>query len=164
MKRNNNIKTEEQQEIKKFVIITLVLVLVIFGIYLLTDKFVDKSDYSNTIPGSINYNKASIGTMLNRNEADYYVMIFDSKKSEATYYSSIVTKYQNNENAKKVYFVDLNNKINAKYYNVNDDNKSNPKAKNIKELDLADVTLIQVKDGKINLYVEKIDEIANILK
>lgn len=164
MKRSNYIQTEEQQEIKKFIIITFVIVLLIFGIYLFTDKFIDKSDYSNTIPGDINYDKATIGTMLNRTEKDYYVIIYNSTKPEATYFSSIINKYKNEEDSLKIYFVDLNNKLNAKYYNIDNDNKSNVEAKNINDLDLSDITLLQVKDGKIVKYIEKTDEITALLK
>ena len=162
--KKNNIKTEEQKEIKKFIIILLAILLIVGCVYFITDKFIEKGDYSNTIPGSINYDRATIGTMLNRHEEEYYVFIYNSTKEEASYYSSLINKYQNKEEALKVYFIDLNNELNKDYYNVNNDNISNKKAKTIKELDLGDITLIQVKNNNISMYEDDISKIENLLK
>ena len=102
--------------------------------------------------------------MLNRHEEEYYVFIYNSTKEEASYYSSLINKYQNKEEALKVYFIDLNNELNKDYYNVNNDNISNKKAKTIKELDLGDITLIQVKNNNISMYEDDISKIENLLK
>ena len=56
--------TDEQKEVFKFIIIIVVLVLVIGGIYLITDKYIEKGS-RNTTTGTVNYDKATIGTMLN---------------------------------------------------------------------------------------------------
>ena len=151
--------TDEQKEVFKFIIIIVVLVLVIGGIYLITDKYIEKGSRSKTT-GVVNYD---IGTMLNRPYEEYYIIIYDSKSPEASYYSSLINKYKENEDALKVYFIDLNNELNRKYYNVNNDNVSNKKAKSINELDLGDVTLIKISNKEINTYIDDINSIEKIL-
>lgn len=161
MKKKMKYYTDEQKEIFKFIIIIVVLVLVIGGIYLITDKYIEKGSRS-TVPGEINYDKATIGTMLNRPYDEYYVIIYDSKSTEAAYYASLIYNYRENEDALKVYFIDLNNELNKKYYNVNNDNISNKDAKSINELDLGDITLIKVSNKEINTYVDDIASIEQI--
>ena len=162
MKKNMKYYTDEQKEVFKFIIIIVVLVLVIGGIYLITDKYIEKGS-RNTTTGTVNYDKATIGTMLNRPYDEYYVIIYDSKSHEASYYSSLINKYKENEDALKVYFIDLNNELNRKYYNVNNDNISNKSAKSISELDLGDITLIKILNKEINDYIDDITNIEKIL-
>lgn len=162
MKKRMKYYTDEQKEVFKFIIIIVVLVLVIGGIYLITDKYIEKGNRS-TVPGEINYDKATIGTMLNRPYDEYYVIIYDSKSTEASYYASLIYNYRENEDALKVYFIDLNNELNKKYYNVNNDNISNKDAKSINELDLGDITLIKVSNKEINTYIDDIASIEQIL-
>lgn len=160
---NRRYQTEDQKEIKKFIIIILALILSLGAIYFVTDRFVKKGEDTTTIPGSINYEKATIGTMLNKSISEYYVFIYDSKSNSATYYNSLRNTYSQKEDGLKIFFVDLDNELNKPYYNVNNDNISNNKAKTIEELDLGDITLIKVKDGNIVEYEESEDNIANIL-
>ena len=74
-----------------------------------------------------------------------------------------LNKYKENEDALKVYFIDLNNELNRKYYNVNNDNISNKSAKSISELDLGDITLIKILNKEINDYIDDITNIEKIL-
>lgn len=162
--KNQKYYTEEQKEIQKFIIIIIVLVLVIGAIYFLTDKFVEQGNSNNTTTGEINYDKATIGTLLNRPYDEYYVMIYSSNSTEASYYNSIKNNYSSKDDGLKIYYIDLDNELNQKYYNVNNDNKSNPSAKSIDEINLGDITLIKVKNGEIVSYIEDIEQIKTELK
>lgn len=168
-KRNKSQKyyTEEQQEIRKFIIIILVLSIVVGLIYILTDKFVDSNVDENYVKGEINYDVTSIGSLLNRPYDNYYVIIYDKDNTNAVYYSNLISKYidenQASEDYAKIYYVDLSNNLNKKYYNVGNDNVSNPSAKSINELDLGDLTLIKVSNGSIVEYYEDASVIENIL-
>lgn len=162
--KNQKYYTEEQKEIQKFIIIIIVLVLVIGAIYFLTDKFVEQGNSNNTTTGEINYDKATIGTLLNRPYDEYYVMIYSSNSTEASYYNSIKNNYSSKDDGLKIYYIDLDNELNKKYYNVNNDNKSNPSAKSIDEINLGDITLIKVKNGEIVSYIEDIEQIKTELK
>ena len=71
--KNKNIKSfgsdEDGNEVKKFVIIILVIAVCIGVVYFLTEKIspkkVDNSDKTVTA-GSINYDKTSVGRILNQ--------------------------------------------------------------------------------------------------
>ena len=162
--KNQKYYTEEQKEIQKFIIIIIVLVLLIGAIYFLTDKFVEQGNSNNITTGEINYDKATIGTVLNRPYDEYYAIIYSSDSTEASYYNSIKTNYSSKDGGLKIYYIDLDNELNQKYYNVNNDNKSNPSAKSIDEINLGDVTLIKVKNGEIVSYIEDIEQIKTELK
>lgn len=162
--KNQKYYTEEQKEIQKFIIIVVVLVLVIGAIYFLTDKFVEQGNSNNTTTGEINYDKATIGTLLNRPYDEYYAMIYSSNSTEESYYNSIKNNYSSKDDGLKIYYIDLDNELNKKYYNVNNDNKSNPSAKSIDEINLGDITLIKVKNGEIVSYIEDIEQIKTELK
>jgi hypothetical protein len=164
------VDNDDENQGRTFVIIIMVilaaLMLVYGGTELLGKKKTEEKT-ETTENESINYDRVSIGTILNRPYDDYYVMLYDSKGEDATTYSSILSNYmakKDEENYIKIYYCDLNNSINSEYYNVNNDNKSNPKAKTIEELDLGDLTLIRVKNGKISKYVENVNEIKDLLK
>ena len=107
--------------------------------------------------GVIDYDKVSVGTILNRNINEYYVIVYNQKDENAMYYSAIVTKYLKNDKAKKVFFCDLDNELNAKFYSKDKD--SNPKAKDASEFSFKDLTLIKVKNGKVDKYIEDLDTI-----
>ena len=100
--------------------------------------------------------------MLNRPYNEYYVMVYDADDAEAIYYSSLITNYEKKENAKKIYFCNLGNKLNSDFSAKG--GESNPEAKSLDELKFGKVTLIKVKDGKINKYIENVDDIKATLQ
>ncbi len=160
---------EDENVIKKFIIIVLVIAVLAFGVYLLTDLINKKDDNTEeaVTKGVINYNRLSIGMLLNRPYDDYYVMLYDEKDPEAVKYSTLLTNYMNkskDENPKKIYFCDLGNVLNAAYYNVGEDDISNPNAKSINELDLGKLTLLEIKNGQISRYIEDYNQIRDELK
>lgn len=159
---------EDDNEVKTFVIIVVVIAILIGIIYGLTEIFSkDKTDEDNLITtGVVNYDKVSVGTILNRPYDEYYVLVYNSDDKDAVLYSTLLTKYMQNSNSKnfiKAYFCDLTNSLNSKYYNINNDGKSNPKAKSIEEFNFGDLTLIKVKDGKISSYIEDYEKIKETL-
>lgn len=159
--------TEEQQEIKRLIIIVLVLFIVVGAVYFITDHFIEKGSNETTIPGEINYDVASIGTLLNRPYNEYYAVLYNKEDVNSSYYSSIISTYnENNSNEEdyiKIYYIDLGKKINSDYYNINNDFVSNPKAKSISELDLGNITLLRIKNGQIIEYIEDISKINELL-
>lgn len=151
--------TEEENEVKRFIIIVIVIGLFVGVIYGLTEIF-KKDEEKETEDNSsvtISYDKLTVGTLLNRPYDEYYVLAYDSDANKAIEYSAIISQYKSKSTEKdyvKIYFLDLNNGLNKKYYNVNEDNKSNPNAKKIEDLDFGDLTLLCIKDGKIKEYIE----------
>lgn len=169
-----NIKTgkfeteEDENVIKKFIIISVVIAILIAVIYGATELLKDEEEVNDPIvAGSVNYDKVSVGTILNRPYDEYYVLVYDVEDSNAVLYSTIMTKYMQNSSNKnylKIYYCDLNNTLNKKYYNIGNDNKSNSQAASTNEFDFGDLTLLKIKNGKITKYIEKLDEIKELLK
>lgn len=167
--RTTNINdTEDDNTIKSLVIIVIVIAVLIGIIYGVTELLKkDEETTDSVVAGSINYDKTTVGTILNRPYNEYYVLIYDADDSNAVLYSTILTKYMQNSNDEdyiKIYFCDLGNKLNESYYNVNDDNVSNETANNVGEFDFGDLTLLKIKKGKVEKYIEDLDEIKEILK
>lgn len=175
MTNNKNIKginikdtSEDALEIKSFIIIVLVISILIGAIYGLTELIKDEPATENLITsGTINYDKLTVGMLLNRPYEEYYVLVYNSEDKDAVVYSTILSKYmqkKDKEKYTKIYHCDLSNSLNSVYYNVGEDNKSNPMATSIEDLDFGKITLIKVKNGKINKYYEELDEIKQTLK
>ena len=158
-------ENDDASEIKRFVFILLGVVLMIVVVYgvtkVLTKEEVKSSD--DVTAGEINYDITSIGTMLNKLDSEYYVMIYDQEDTNAIYYSTLVDNYSTKKSALKVYYCDLGNSLNIKYY-AGDSKNSNPLAKDIDDLALKDLTLIKVSKGKIVKYIESVDKIKEELK
>ena len=77
-------ETEEQMEVKRFVLVLLGIILIVVGIYFFTRAFVTKDLFSSNkenteelISGTVNYDIAIMGQILNRPYDEYYVAIYD---------------------------------------------------------------------------------------
>ncbi len=156
-------KTEEFEEMKKFIIVLLVVVILIIGIYFLS-KFVVKHNASLLTyqEGTIETDTIIVGTLLNRPEEEYYVLAYDSTSNQALAYTTYASYYTSEkEEPIKVYYLDLNEGFNKAYYVTEN---SNPKATKITDLKIQDGTLIKIKNGKIVKYLEGATKIAEELK
>lgn len=155
-------ETEEQMEVKKFIFVLLGIILIVVGIYFFTRAFVTKdlfkqaSDVTYT-SGTVNYDVAVVGTMLNRSDKEYYVVAYSSENNSATYYNTLLSKYLNNEDAMKVYYLDLNNELNKEY--VATDENISKSFTSIKELKFGNITLLKVKDGKVTKFITDLEKI-----
>jgi len=156
-------KTEEQAEIMKFFIVLVVVVCLIVCVFFLSKAFIKEevSDYAYQ-SGTVSTSAAIVGTIFNNPEKTYYVLAYDSTSNDASSYSSYSYNYTSKqENATKVYTLDLNNGMNKDYY-VKEN--SNPKATSIKDLKMKDGTLLKIQNGKITKYLEGLEAIKNELK
>ena len=148
MKKKERIKTAEQEEMTKFVIVLLVVLICVGGIYLLTRAFVTKDLFNNntqeTSTGKVNYKSAIVGNILNRPYDEYYVIVYNTTS----------------EVASDMYIVDLNNKLNADYYNPQKENK---KATDVSSFMFGDKTLLKIKGGKVEKYITDLTKIKEEL-
>ena len=149
---------EDEKEIFRFIVIIIVILLVVGIVYLVSYLKSKKNEYhyNEVTPGEVNTEIVTVGTMLNKDEDEYYVVLYKDDDTKAIYYNNIVNDYVNKENTLNVYYCNLNNKLNEDYLAV--DGKTNPKAKDISDLKLGDFTLIKVKKGKIAKYIEDTTE------
>lgn len=157
--------SDEQMEIRKFIKILIIIVILILGIYFFSRIFISKdlfnkeSDTPKIISGSINYDTTIIGAMLNKPETEYYVMLFDTKDPEAIYYSGLISSYRRNETALRVYTVDLSNELNKKY--IKEENNLTPN--DLDKFSVKDVALLKISKGKIIKSLSESEKIATEL-
>ena len=174
-KYNKNIdkqlkSTEEDNLVRNFILIVIVLAVILGIVYFASEAFNKKDDNktkNEDIAGEINYDILSVGTLLNRPYNEYYVLVYDSTSKDAIKYDTMKSTYDlksEDKNFIKMYYLDLASSLNKEYYNVGDDNKSNPKAKSISELDFGDLSLLRIKNGKIVEYLEDYKTIQEKLK
>ena len=154
---------EEDKTIRNFIIVFIIVLLLVVGIYFLT-VFINKDNESKTEETNtssevkIDYEKAIVGTMLQANNADYYVILYKSDDAKSSEYQLLVSKYKTNKDAKTVLTVDLSNALNSKYYDKDDTNYSSD---NINDLRFGDITVLEVKNNKI---VKSFDSVEKIKK
>lgn len=172
-KSNKRIKmdkyeTEEQVELKQFIKILIVLIILVVGVYFLTRIFVtkdlfNKKDETNTTAGSINYNTTLIGNMFNKADKEYYVLMYDTEDIESAYYSGFISNYSKNTNALTVYFANLNNPLNNKYV-VDNADEVNINTTNFEEFRVNKIALLKISDGKITKSMTNVEDIAKELE
>lgn len=162
-------KSEEQNEIVRFLIVLAIVVVAVIGVYFFTSKFVTKESSNDTESEStavVNYNMAIVGNMLNKPEDEYYVFVYDYESENTDMYVAMnaISNYLSSgeDNLLKIYNVELDNYLN-KSYKVQEGEKSNPKAKKIADFKFGDFTLIKVEKGKVEKYIENAEKIEKEL-
>ena len=157
VKNKVNYRTSEQDEMIKFIIVILVVLLCVGGIYLFTrafdtkDLFKEENKTSEVVQeGTVNYDVAIMGQLLNRPYKQYYAVIYDSTGDYSYDMISLVNSYLKLKEHKHVYTIDLSNELNKSYY---DAEHVNTKATKVSEMKVGDITLVKVKNGKIDKYI-----------
>lgn len=151
-------QTSEQEEFKSLLIVILVVIICVAGIYVFTRAFVtkdlfkkDETTEEEVTAGSIDYEVAIMGQILNRPYDEYYVVIYD--KEDGDYVNDMYTltnSYSQLDNHLHMYVVDLSNEMNKQYY---DPENVNTGAKSLSEMKVGDITLLKIKKGAINKYI-----------
>jgi len=160
--KKNKVKMEKYENddvklVKKLIVILVVVILVAIGFYFLTDKVVMKDNNTEETKVEINYDNATMGTILNRPYDEYFVLIYNSEESEAAYYGTLLNNYSGDN---KVYFVDLALKSSENYISE----KSSGIFKDIKDAKFSGPTLLEIKDGKVKSFLESKEDIKELLK
>jgi len=151
-------ETSEQEEFKKFLIVLLVVIICVAGVYVITRAFVTKDLFSKdedaseeVTAGTIDYEVAIMGQILNRPYDEYYVVIYDKENDDyANDMYTLTNSYNQLDNALHMYVVDLSNEMNKQYY---DPENVNVDAKSLSEMKVGDITLLKIKKGAINKYI-----------
>ncbi len=158
-----NYKTQETEEMKKFILVLGVVLVIIIAIFAISKIFLkETAEEYEYQAGTVSTNIAIVGTILNNPENEYYVLAYDTKGTDASAYLTYASYYTNNATSPiKIYYLNLNSSFNQAYYVTEN---SNTKAKAIKDLKMLDGTLLRIKDGKIVEYIEGMDNIASKLK
>ena len=165
-KGREKIRTAEQEEMFRFICVILIVILCVAGVYVLTRAFVTKDlfgkeETKEAVAGTVNYEVAIVGQILNRPYDSYYVFVYNTTGDNASNMSTIISSYKNKTGDKlHVYTVDLNNKLNAEYY---DASKENVEAKDVDSFKFGDKTLLKIKDGKVDKYITDLEKMKKEL-
>lgn len=154
--KNSKYESNDTKEIKSLIVITLVVVLIVIGVYFLTDMINTKDGNSDV---SINYDTCLVGNMFNRPYSEYYVFLYSSLDDNASTYQGLITSYVDEEDSLKIYYVDMNDGFNKSYLS----DKSNTKPVSVDDVSIKDSALIKIKDGKVVNYYEKLDDYKKVL-
>lgn len=169
VKKNKiNYNTTEQEEIKKFLLVVLVVLIGVGAIYLLTRVFITKDLFQKEEPkvetmqeGEPNDEVTIMGQLFGKPYKEYYAIIYDQSKTETIFDMLAITELYNQvEKHLHVYTIDLSNVMNKDYY---DPENVNVNAKTLEEIKLGDKTLIKIKNGKIDKYIVDVDEMKKEL-
>ena len=152
-------ENEDVAQIRNLIIIFVIVVLVCVGIYFLTDTMIKRENNSNTTSQEveIDYDIATIGTMFNRIEEEYYVLMYSSKNDSKL--DTVLNKYRSSDDYIKTYFIDLDKKVNSSILG----DKLVKEPKNSKEVKVKGATLYKIKNGSVVKCYDGIEKITNVL-
>jgi hypothetical protein len=159
--------TEEQEEVIRFVKILVIVIILVLVVYLFTRLFVTKDLLNNSTTekevtaGSVDYDAMIIGTMLSKSD-DYYVILYNSEDLNSVYYSGLVNAYSNNDDALKVYTIDLSNELNKSYVTDNE-SEINLKTTDLSKFKVGNLALLKISNQKITKALTTEEEIAEEL-
>lgn len=157
--KNNGFENNDTKEIRNLLLITIGIILLAVGLYLLTDKVLSNKSTTEQTKTKIDYSICTVGTMFNRPYKSYYVFLYDGTGDKANQYKTLFDNYSSKEDAKKIYYVDLSNKFNSNYISE----KSNKNPRNSSEVKIKESALILIKDGKVSKYYEKLSDYEKVL-
>lgn len=156
-KKTQNIM--EGNEAKKLIQI-LAVVVVIFIIFYVITLIVNKKEKIEGPKATIQYDEILIGNMLNRNNTEYYVMIYALDDDYNILYDAYISTYKNKENSIRFYTANLDNPLNSRYV-FKEGQIVSPTAD---EILIKESTLFKIKDGKIEKSYSGFEEISTYLK
>ena len=153
-------KNEDVGEIKTLIIITLIIVVLAAGLYFVTEFAVNRRNTEETLPEpDISFVDTIIGDMFDKPFDEYYVFAFSVRHPSANRFFNLMTRYEQTEDAKWVYFADLNLVFN----NFALAEESNPRPTHPTEVRVNEVGLFHIRDGKVHRFYETIEEIEKAL-
>ena len=165
IKQKKNDKELEKFPVKEFTVVISVITGAFLLVYGLTvganklgwfDPHYIKPDIETPV---ISYENIEAGTILNREENDYYVVLADMSNN-SKYITEVINEYNKKENKIKLYKVDLSEGLNRSI--VSD--TSNLIVSNLADLKVSDTSLLRVTNHKIVNAYSGVDNIENILK
>lgn len=160
-KTNTNTDMEYTKLIKISIGVILVLALTYFITALASGEIKfgkDKEEVKEET--SIQYEEIMVGQMLNRNQNEYYVLLFNFTDIFASHYLSLKDGYSQNEGSLPFYIIDLEKHVNKDYV-LSENEKLIEKPIRLVDFKAVSPTIVRIKDRKV---VERISGRDNILK
>ena len=157
MAKKEKYYSDEQNEIRSFIKILLGLVLIFLVLYFLSVKFGDKKkDIKRTNQaGKVQYDSIALGTLFNKADQEYYVLVFDSEDINNSYIINKASSYKSSNASKALYTADLSLEFNRPFVS---DTSFNPKT-SVDGLKFSETTLLYIKEKKIVKFINNLDDI-----
>lgn len=147
---------------KKALTVLLIVVAIVAIVYLVAALIMgDISLKSDEPTATIQYENILAGSTFKQHDKEYIVVYYDFEDTDASKINTAISNYDSTDSAKALYKVDLSLKQNQVYTTEETSNKKPTKAT---ELKINGPTLIYIKDGKVNTYIEGVDQIEDYLK
>ena len=159
--KQKKVINEDMIKVRNLIILLVIVILVCVGLYFFTDKMINKDNTENTTKEEvkINYDIATVGTMFNRIEDEYYVLIY-SKENDGKNLDSVLATYRSSDNYIKTYYIDLDKKVNN--YVLGEELNQRPNDSN--EVKVKEATLYKINNGIVVKCYSGVENIVNILK
>ena len=158
--KTSNIGNEnEMLKIFKLVAIVCLVSLVFYLITVFINKD-DKKESDTKTPATIQYDYILVGDILSKENDSYYVLAKMSNDLNTKAYEAYLSNYKSVKDAKRVYYVDLNNPFNEKAIST----KSKFNTTDALKVRFNETTLLLIQKGKIIKTYEGKDKITEILQ
>lgn len=160
--KQGNVVSDDVVKVRTLIILLLVIILISVGIYFLTDVMIKKENANETKVEdvTISYDIATVGTMFNRVEEEYFVLLY-SNEEDGSELNSVLDTYRSSDNYIKTYYIDLDNKFNNHVLG----DKLVIEPKNSNEVMIKEATLYKIKKGiviecisGVNKIIEKLEK------
>lgn len=151
---------DEMASFVKTLIIVVSVFLVVLGITLIFNRIgIFNKGYTEPVKGEtkISYEEILIGSVFNRQDAEYYVFLGDYTDRTNNFY--LISKLESYTGSIPLYKVDMTKGINKNYISE----YGNSSARNADELKIKAPTLIKISNGNNILYLEGVENIVNEL-
>ncbi|MBO5530609.1 MAG: hypothetical protein J5970_04350 [Bacilli bacterium] len=141
--RERKVITNDEMSVGGFVKIIAWLLIILIGFTLITMYVTrDKKEKPNN---DIQYTNIIVGSILNRSEEDYFVLVEKEDDANIQNYQTMIDKYNNKDEHLRFYIVLLSDPFNASY--VADE--ANLSVEKITDIRFSETTLLHIKNGKI---------------
>ena len=154
---------DEEFSFKKFIGI-IIIILVILGIFYFITTLTAKKQENNVERSNnavIDNDMTTIGNMLSKSEADYYVLAYKNESGKRTnldVYNMYIKDIKSNNDSFKIYKVNLSDAMNKSYIGT-----KNNITDNIEEFKLSDEVLLHIVNNSISESFIGITDISDKL-
>jgi len=161
-------KANYDEQIVRLVKIAIGVILVLVLVYLLTALATGEIKLGNkkteeTKESTIQYEEIIAGQIMNRQQDEYYVLVFNFTDDEASYYLSLKDSYKQNTDALPFYLVDLEKGFNQSLM-LEEGEEYTQKPTNIQDLKVKSPTLLKIKNKKVTERIETNEKVKEYLK
>ncbi len=161
-------KANYDEQIVRLAKITIGVILVLALVYLLTALATGEIKLGNkktqdTTESTIQYEEIIAGQIMNRQQDEYYVLVFNFTDDESSYYLSLKDSYGQNEDALPFYLVDLEKGFNQSLI-LEEGEEYTQKPTNIQDLKVKSPTLLRIKNKKVTERIETSEKLKEYLE